>query len=193
MKTIIFESASPLSWYFIPDSALVNVGKPFFIPEFAEEFEAILAPVIRINRLGKSISSRFAERYYAEIAPGIHFRASELRKELLGKGLPPDPAQSFDRALTVGEFIPFCKLSEDSKFKLILKRHDSKAEEAEEVIDLKEIRRASASVIETVSATNTLKMGDYILPVLSGGVKIKIGDILKVYLDDAPMFFIDVK
>lgn len=227
MKTIVIESASPLSWYFIADSALVNAGKPFFIPEFADEFEAFLAPVVRISRIGKSIAARFAERYYTEIAPAVHFRASKLRRQLLEAGLPTDPSHSFDRAMTVGSFLPTSEflngspllmLKEENssmykEVKAISSTHESrevaecdsrKKEMVEESfgrgkaeavvkIDTNEMRSMIGPLLEAVSRSNTIKMGDYLVPILSNSVKVEIGDTLTVTLASTPLLTIHIK
>ena len=168
MKTVIIESNNPLSWYFIADSALINAGKPFFIPEFADEFEAFLAPVVRISRIGKSIASRFAGRYYEEIAPAIHFRASALRRQLLEAGLPADPSHSFDRSMTVGSFIPAEKMlsgaplvMELSKSTSITDRHldteaapiptGETADKMEGECPAEELRESVGPILESVS------------------------------------------
>lgn len=227
MKTIVIESASPLSWYFIADSALINAGKPFFIPEFADEFEAFLAPVVRINRIGKSIASRFAERYYTEIAPAVHFRASKLRRQLLAAGLPTDPSHSFDRAMIVGSFLPaidflsgapLLMLKEENssmhkEVKAISSAHESrevaecdsrKKEMVEESfgrgkaevvvkIDTNEMKGMIGPLLEAVSKSNTIKMGDYLVPMLSNPVKVEIGDTLTVSLDSTTLLTIHIK
>ena len=46
-----------------PDSALLKSNKPFFIPDFSERVEYETEIIIRICRLGKNISERFASRY----------------------------------------------------------------------------------------------------------------------------------
>lgn len=193
MKVIVAEPVrdvqtphTPRSWYFVADSSLVNTGKPFFIPEFADETEAFLMPVIRINRIGKSIGSRFASRYYSEMAMGVHFRASALRRELISKGLPPDAAHSFDRSMTVGEFLP--------------------AEEMlDKVVSLKvngEVRAewrdsgfvtSAGDFLEAVSRSNTVKMGDYIIPELCGPVPVRIGDLLTVETPGNTLFEIHIR
>lgn len=187
MKTIVIESDSPLSWYFIADSALVNAGKPFFIPEFADEFEAFLTPVVRINRIGKSIGTRFAERYYTEIAPAVHFRASKLRRELLSSGLPTDPSHSFDRAMTVGTFIPVSDFLSDSLMTM-LKNGVPVA-----VCDAVKIKAAVGPLLEAVSRSNTIKMGDHLVPHLSNPVEIGIGDKLDVALGSETLLTIHIK
>lgn len=187
MKTIVIESSTPISWYFIPDSALVNSGKPFFIPEFSDEFEAFLAPVVRINRIGKSIASRFAHRYYTEIAPAVHFRASKLRKELLAAGMPADASHSFDRSMTVGDFISLDNIDDSASITLF------KNEEAVAGCEIEKWKNEIGNLLEKVSSSNTIKMGDYLIPQLLGPTKVNIGDHLKVNLGSTPMFFIDIK
>lgn len=58
-----------------PDSAILKDGKPFFIPDFSNEVHYETELVVRINRLGKNISPRFASRYYDALTVGIDFTA----------------------------------------------------------------------------------------------------------------------
>lgn len=90
----------------LPDTAFLKDGKPFFIPEFATDcrIEAHLA--VRISRLGRSISERFAHRYYDAITVGATFIAENLREDLANKGLSWELATGFDNAAPVGKFIP---------------------------------------------------------------------------------------
>ena len=192
MKTIIKASSEPLSWYFLPDSALVNSGKPFFIPEFADEFEAVLAPVVRIGRIGKSIGARFAERYYSEIAPGVHFRAPKLRRSLLEAGVPADASYSFDRSLTVGNFIEAGEFL--TSVPIVMEVCDSEGgirEERRVATDL--LKNDLGPMLEAVSATNTIKMGDYLLPVVSEPIGINIGDTVVVRKGEVILLTIHIR
>ena len=58
-----------------PDSALLKDGKPFFIPDFTKQCDYEVELVVRICRLGKNISPRFAHRYYDAVTVGIDFTA----------------------------------------------------------------------------------------------------------------------
>lgn len=49
---------------YIPDSALLSGGKPFFIPELPGPWRFRFYPAFRVSRLGKSIAAKFAARYY---------------------------------------------------------------------------------------------------------------------------------
>ena len=46
------------------DSAILNQGKPFFIPDHLGRIDYETEVVVRICRLGKNIPERFAHRYY---------------------------------------------------------------------------------------------------------------------------------
>lgn len=180
MKTIVLEknrldeSDCRISWHFIPDSALANAGKPFFIPEFAEEFEAVIAPVFRISRLGKSIGARFAPRYCHEMAPAVHFRAPHLCDSLLSAHRNPDMAYGFDRSLIVGRFMELDDICEPPVLTMTA--------DGMPVAEWRagDFRLSPAQAIEAVSAANTLKTGDLIVSGMSQPVAIAIGERLEI-------------
>lgn len=89
------------------DSALVNRGKPFFIPDYTTECEYEAELVIRICRMGRSISERFAHRYYDAVTVGVDFTARDLQRKLRAEGLPWDLAKGFDGSAVIGDFRDF--------------------------------------------------------------------------------------
>lgn len=91
--------------YLMADSTLLKDGKPFFIPDFSQDIRFHTSIVVKINRLGKNISSRFAHRYYDEITIGLTLKAEDIAKKYSELGLPSDIATSFDGAAILGEFI----------------------------------------------------------------------------------------
>ncbi len=193
MKTVIFEpsSATPSShsdsWRFIPDSALANAGKPFFLPDFADSFEACIAPAIRISRLGKSIGGRFASRYYSEIIPAVHFRSAEFMQRLHAAGLPEDPAVGFDRSIIMGGPMQFADFENMTPLTLE-KNGELEAEwnpaDAEELI---------GNALEQVSAFNTMKTGDLLIPAISSFTGVSIGDTLSLCISGKKLLRIDIK
>jgi len=194
MKTIVIEGNridtpdDNLSWYFIPDSALANAGKPFFIPDFSDEFEAMLAPVVRISRLGKSIEARFAGRYYHEIAPAVHFRAPALRKSLIESHRPTDMSHSFDRSVIIGSFSGIdCPGGALPSYRLMKNGAEATVWRQSDFI------RSVDQAIETVSTANTFKTGDLIIAGLSAPTPISLGDRLEVECDDKTLLWIAIR
>ena len=161
-------------WYLISDSAWTNAGKPFFYPENTDLVHVSLAPVIRANRLGKYIAKKFASRYYSEFAPALHFTLPTLRSELIFKGLSPEPAVSFDRSLIVGSFTPIPETENNSLLQLKING------ETVATWNHAGMKFSIDDIIAGISKTNTVKMGDFIIPVLCGSYPVKIGDFLEV-------------
>lgn len=91
--------------YEMPDTALLKNNRPFFIPDYADPCSYQGSLVIRISRLGRYISPRFAHRYYDACTLGIGFTAENLFNERREKGLPWDVSKGFDNAAVIGDFI----------------------------------------------------------------------------------------
>ncbi len=89
------------------DSALITRGRPFFIPDYTKECEYEAELVVRICRMGRSISERFAHRYYDAVTVGVDFTARDLQRKLRAEGLPWDIAKGFDGSAVVGDFRDF--------------------------------------------------------------------------------------
>ena len=50
-----------------PESAITRCNRPFFLPDFSDEVHYETEIIVKINRLGKCISEKFAHKYYDEI------------------------------------------------------------------------------------------------------------------------------
>ena len=83
---------------------MLNGRKPFFIPEWTQELGVTECIILRVSRLGKEISLKFAERYYDAVAPGADFVALDLLREAQAKGHSWTPALAFDSSLAIGTF-----------------------------------------------------------------------------------------
>ena len=95
------------------DSALLTNGRPFFIPDFTQRCDYETELVVRICRLGRSISPRFAHRYYDAVTVGIDFTARDVQSRLRSQGLPWELSKGFDGSAVVGRFIPKEALGRD--------------------------------------------------------------------------------
>lgn len=89
-----------------PDSAVIQKGKPFFLPDYSKRVDYETELVVRISRLGKNISRRFASRYYDAVTLGIDFTARDLQQKAKEKGYPWLISKGFDGSAALGEFVP---------------------------------------------------------------------------------------
>lgn len=173
-----------------PDSALLKNNKPFFIPDFSQELHYETELIIKFNRLGKNIESRFAHRYYAEIGLGIDFTARDLQRDLKAQGKPWEISKAFDNSAVIGNFIQVATISDiqNIEFRLDLNgKTVQKGNSAQMTFPINEL-------IAYVSRYFTIKIGDFLFTGTPAGVgAVAIGDRLEGYISDQKMFDFYVK
>lgn len=155
MKAIALVSSNAL--LDIPDSCMIRSGKPFFIPEFDTEFNAYPALAVRIERLGKCVASRFADRYYTHIHVAVSMRAENILSSLRENGLPWSEAVVFDRSLI---------LSDPVEKGEILGKEPTVTVDCGEVnltLSTADLENRIAEAIAYVSRNNTIRTGDIII------------------------------
>lgn len=96
-----------------PDTAVLLKKHPFFIPEHSNNIHHEIELVVKINRLGKHIETRFAHKYYSEIALGIDFTARDVQDDCKKKGLPWEKAKAFDGSAAVSNFFSLESLKKE--------------------------------------------------------------------------------
>ena len=164
-----------------PDSALLKDSKPFFIPDFSKQIDYETELVVRINRLGKNISERFAHRYYDAVTVGIDFTARDLQKQFREKGLPWELCKGFDNSAAIGDWVPVERIADVNNVNFHLD------------IDSKTVQSGNTSqmlfkidqIIAYVSQFCTLKIGDMIFTGTPVGVgPVNIDNHLEGYLEN---------
>ena len=163
------------------DSSLLKDRKPFFIPDELGTIEYEAEVVVRVCRLGKSISERFASRYYDAVTVGIDFTARDLLKKLRQQGLPWDMSKSFDGATVIGEWVSKDKFLDVQRLRFHL---DVNGETKQEGCTSDMIYKVD-EIISYVSRFFTLKTGDLIYtgcPV--SGTPVHINDRLEGYIEE---------
>lgn len=177
-------------FFFKPDSAIIKNNKPFYYPDFTKDLHYELEVVLKVNRLGRSISEKFAHRYFDEIGLGIDFTARDLQRQCKDKGMPWEISKAFDGSAPISEFVSKEKFANLNNLKFKLEKND--------VV----VQRGSTSdlifnfdkIISYVSKFVTLRTGDLIFTGTPVGVgPVKIGDRLKGYLEDELMLDFNIK
>lgn len=174
-----------------PDSALLRNNEAFYIPDFSRDVHYECELIVRINRLGKNIEPRFANRYYDEIGLGIDFTARDLQNKLKEKGLPWEKAKAFDRSAVISsEYTAKAELPDLNSIKFQLKKNGELVQNGDSAYMLFPIDE----LISQVSKYFTLKIGDLIYTGTPAGVgPVAIGDRLEGLLEGRKMFDFEVK
>lgn len=72
MKALVYNPSSEgMETALICDSAISPSRNPFFLPDEGR-WKGVHLVGVRIDRLGKSISSKFADRYFSECVTAVH-------------------------------------------------------------------------------------------------------------------------
>jgi len=177
--------------FLMPDTSLLRNDEDFYIPDFTNEVHHELEIVVRINKIGKNINSKFAHRYYEEIGVGIDFTARDLQAKLKSKGLPWSNAKGFDKASPISKtFINKSEFTsvDDIDFSLL------KNGEIVQKGNTKDMIFKIDELIEHISKYYTLKIGDLIFTGTPAGVsKVEIGDRLEAFIGEKKMLTCDIK
>ena len=173
-----------------PDTAILPKKMPFIIPEFSDNVQYEAEIVVKINRVGKHIDKKFANKYYEEIGLGIDFTARDTQSELTKKGLPWEKAKAFDGSAVLGSFINKSNFDNINNIEFSLKKNN----DVVQVGNTADMTHSIDDIISYVSKYFTLKIGDYIFTGTPAGVgKVNENDILKGYIYNEEMFNIKVK
>jgi 2-keto-4-pentenoate hydratase/2-oxohepta-3-ene-1,7-dioic acid hydratase in catechol pathway len=173
-----------------PDTAILPKNMPFFIPDFSDDIHHEVEILVRINRVGKHIETKFAHKYYDEIGLGIDFTARELQNQLKEKGLPWEKAKAFDGSAVIGKFLPKNKFESLNSLKFELTNNGISVQKSATDTMLWKIDE----LIAYVSQYFTLKIGDIIFTGTPEGVaKVVPNDVLEGFIEGESMFKIQVK
>ncbi len=162
-----------------PDSAILKKNKPFFLPDFSKDLQYEAEIVLRISKLGKGISERFASRYFDALTVGIDFTARDLQRKLSKAGNPWEISKTFDGSAPLGEFIGKEKFSNigDIDFRLEINGIERQRGNTSDLIF------SFNEIISYVSKYYTLKTGDLIFTGTPSGVgPVKKGDNLIAWI-----------
>lgn len=146
-------------FYHLSDTAMLNQGKPFFIPDFANPCLAGIQLAVRISRLGRSISERYAHRYYDGVSVCCTFTAQNLLDMLQAKGLPWEMATGFDGAACIGKVFETNDATEIGKMEFSMQINGSMIQQG----FVRDMRTGIDKMIAQCSEYFMLRQGDFLL------------------------------
>ncbi len=173
-----------------PDTAILPKKTPFVIPEFSKDVHHEVEVLVKICKVGKYISPKFAHKYYDEIGLGIDFTARDLQSMLKEKGLPWEKAKAFDHSAIIGDFLPKNNYTSLENLNFELRKNSEIVQKGSTSMMLWNIDE----IVSYVSQFFTLKKGDIIFTGTPKGVAaVKVNDVLEGFLEGKQMFKIQVK
>lgn len=173
-----------------PDSAILLKQHPFVIPEFSNDIHHEIEVIVKINKIGKYIDTKFAHKYYDEISVGIDFTARDLQQKLKDKGLPWEKAKAFDGSAVIGEFVSKSKYKSMENLNFELTNNGKPVQKGNTAMMLFKIDE----IIAHISQFFTLKIGDIIFTGTPEGVAaVAENDVLEGFLEGEKLFRINVK
>ena len=176
--------------FFKPDSAILRDNKPFYIPDFTQQLDYETELVVRIGRLGKNISEKFAHRYYDSVALGIDLTARDLQRKARSAGHPWALSKGFDGAAVLSEFIPLSETEGMEKIHFHLQKNGVTVQEGFSGDMLFSVD----TLIAYISRFISLKIGDLIYTGTPSGVgSLAIGDHLEGYIEDKKLIDFQIR
>ena len=174
-----------------PQSAILSHKHPFYIPEWTTEVHHEVEVVVKIDRLGKTISEAHAPRYYSQVGLGIDFTARDVQSRLKKQGHPWERAKAFDGSAVVGGFVSLAELGKDiQSLQFSLSNHGKVIQHGHTSDMLFTVNR----LISEVSKFMTLKVGDLLFTGTPSGVApVKSGDRLVGQLEGHDLFAVNIK
>ena len=173
-----------------PDTAIAQSNLPFFIPEFSNDVHHEVEVLVKINRIGKHIQSKFAHKYYNEIGLGIDFTARDVQQKLKSNGLPWEKAKAFDSSAVVGKWFEKSTLGDLTTIPFALYKNGTIVQEANTSLMLWSIDE----IIAYVSQYFTLKIGDILFTGTPAGVgAVEKNDKLEGFIHERKAFSVTVK
>lgn len=179
-------------WFLKPDTALLRNNDPFYIPSFSQEVDYECELVVRINRVGRAVSERFAHRYYDEVGLGIDFTARDLQREAIAQGLPWERCKAFDRSAAISPaFVPLAELGGDVQRLRFTLAIDG---EVRQQGNTAEMLFTVDRLIASVSRYMTLRMGDLLFTGTPAGVgPVRTGNNLWATLEGRKLLDFDIR
>jgi 2-keto-4-pentenoate hydratase/2-oxohepta-3-ene-1,7-dioic acid hydratase in catechol pathway len=173
-----------------PDTAPILKKFPFVIPAFSNDVHHEVEILVKICKVGKYISPKFAHKYYEEIGLGIDFTARDVQADLKAKGLPWEKAKAFDGSALIGDFLPKEEFKSIENINFELHSNGNMVQQGNTSLMLWKIDE----LISHVSQYFTLKKGDIIFTGTPKGVaQVKNGDELVGFIEGKQLFKIQVK
>tara|TARA_Y200000002_G_scaffold54831_1_gene40169 strand:- start:37 stop:648 length:612 start_codon:yes stop_codon:yes gene_type:complete len=173
-----------------PDTSIIQKKQPFFIPEFSNEIHYEVEIILKFNRVGKHIESKFSKKYFDKISLGIDFTARDFQRKFKENGLPWDIAKGFDNSAMIGDWLSVDLFEDINNINFRLVKNG-------EIVQKSNSSNMIWKIDELISKASTfftIKIGDIMFTGTPEGVgQVVENDLLEGYIDERKVFSVRVK
>ena len=172
-----------------PDTSIIQKNQPFFIPEFSNEIHYEIEIILKFNRLGKHIESKFSNKYFNQISLGIDFTARDFQNKFKERGLQWDISKGFDNSALIGDWKSIKTYDLDNiNFRL---------EKNGKIVQQSNSKNMIWKIDELIAYASkyfTIKIGDIMFTGTPEGVGVvSEDDVLEGFLGDEKVFSVKIK
>ena len=172
-----------------PDTSIIQKNQPFFIPEFSNEIHYEIEIILKFNRLGKHIESKFSKKYFNQISLGIDFTARDFQNKFKERGLPWDISKGFDNSALIGDWKSI-KTYDLDNINFRLEKNGKIVQQSNSKNMIWKIDK----LIAYASKYFTIKIGDIMFTGTPEGVGVvSEDDVLEWFLGDEKVFSVKIK
>ena len=168
------------------DSSVLRNNDNFYMPSFSENMQCTVGYMLRVTRLAKCMTEKFAPRCYDAVGVAAAFVAQDIVERNCALGRPCDEAYCFDKSIALSPE----SVAPDAVGEGVL---DIKIGNSQCSTRLGDIKISLDKALAKASELLTLKMGDIVYIAATEPLKPQIGDEIKVSLNSAELLNFEVK
>ena len=168
------------------DSSVLRNNDNFYMPNFSSKMECTVGYMLRVTRLAKCMTEKFAPRCYDAVGVAVAFVAQDVVERNCSLGRPCDEAYCFDKSIALSpESVAPDAVGEGAL--------DIKIGNSQCSTKLSDIKISLDKALSKASELLTLKMGDIVYIAATEPLKPQIGDNIEVSLNGVEVLNFEVK
>ena len=168
------------------DSSVLRNNDDFYMPTFSSNMQCTVGYMLRVTRLAKCMSEKFAPRCYDAVGVAVAFVAQDVVERNCALGRPCDEAYCFDKSFAVSPE----SVAPDSVGEGLL---NIKIGNSQCNTKLNDVKISLNKALSKASELLTLKMGDIVYVASTEPFAPQIGDRIEVSLNGTGMLDFEVK
>lgn len=168
------------------DSSVLRNNDNFYMPTFSKKMECTIGYMLRVTRLAKCMSEKFAPRCYDAVGVAAAFVAQDVVERNCVLGRPCDEAYCFDKSFAVSPE----SVAPNAVGEGVL---DINVGNLQYSTKLDIVKISLDKALSKASEMLTLKMGDIVYIAATEPFAPQIGDEIKVALNGVELLHFEVK